>query len=693
MEERELVSRFEEFFSARYKARLEDAAVRFPKVKSVEVSYKDLEEYDPELADLLLTLPEEVVSAAERAVEELSLTNPEGKKVVLHVRFFDLPQDQSVLIRDLNSEFLGRFISVEGVVTKVTEPKPKLISAVFQCNYCGHVYTVPQPDQSGKLVEPGQCVCGRSSYKLIEEQSVFVDYQRLEMQEPLELTRGGEQSRKLLVMLEDDLAGVINPGDKIQVIGTYKLLSPLKTRRSVYEVYVSANNVIRLEKEFEELDLTEEEVKKIHELAKDEKLYEKIVASIAPSIYGHDKIKEAIALQLFGGTPGKVKPDGMKIRPDIHVLLIGDPGTAKTHLLMYVKQLAPKGIYVSGKSSSAAGLTATAERDELAEGGWTLKAGALVLAAGGIALIDEFDKMGDQDRASMHEAMESQEIHVAKAGIVATFKANASILAAANPKFGRFDPFELPVNQFDIPPTIMSRFDLIFPVRDELDEEKDAELAEHLLTSHFVAGLKFSKETKPMSEEELKRISEKVSPVIEPELLRKYIAYARKNYFPVLSKQAIEKIKNFYLDLRKLGEKQGAVPITARYLEGIVRLAEASAKGRLSNVVEEQDAERAINLMKYSLKQIGVDPDTGRLDIDVITTGISKSKADRIKIIYRIIKRLNQEYGEASHEAILAEAKEQGIKEETADEIISQLKRQGDIYSPRYGIYKPTEEK
>ncbi|NYZ79629.1 ATP-binding protein, partial [Candidatus Micrarchaeota archaeon] len=363
--------------------------------------------------------------------------------------------------------------------------------------------------------------------------------------------------------------------------------------------------------------------------------------------------------------------------------------TAKSQLLQYVQMLSPKGIYVSGKSSSAAGLTATAEKDDFGEGGWTLKAGALVLAAGGMAMIDEFDKMGDEDRSSMHEAMESQEIHVAKAGIIATFKANASILAAANPKYGRFDPNELPAAQFEIPPTIMSRFDLIFPIKDVLDEKRDREMADHILTSHFTSGMKLKKD---YNVADIEAREKRVQPIIDKGLLRNYIAYARINYSPVLTEEAMAKIKDFYLELRKMGEGQGSVPITARYLEGIVRLSEASAKGRLSDTVGIEDAERAIKLLKYSLKEIGMDPETGRLDIDIIATGQSHSRVDKIRTVMKLIKRLNADFGEAKHEDIIEECKVQNLKPEEAEEIINQLKRGGEIYSPKYGVYKPTEE-
>lgn len=681
------LARFEDFFNSHYKSALEKLAEEYPKKRSLEVDYKTLEAYDIDLADELIEKPYAILEAARDAVSQMNIMTVEGDPMISFVRFHNLPTDHNVLVKDLDSNYLNKFLCLDGIVTKITDVRPRISQGVFQCQHCGRIYTVKQEDITGKLTEPNMCSCERKSFQLLTDQSDFVDTQKFEVQEPLELLRGGEQAKKISVWIEEDLTNKINPGDKIQISGTLRLRTP-KFKKSIYDIFIDANNVIKLEKEFEELELSDNDLEKVFELSNDPKLYEKIVASIAPSIYGHSEIKEAIALQLLGGTPGKIKPDGMKIRPDMHILLIGDPGTGKSQILIYVNNLSPKGIYVSGKSSTAAGLTATAERDEFAEGGWTLKAGALVLAAGGMALIDEFDLMGDEDRSSMHEAMEAQEIHVAKAGIITTFKANTAILAAANPKYGRFDPYEPPAGQFDIPPTIMSRFDLIFPIKDVIDLKKDEAMTDHILTSHYVSGINVKGDWAEVKEQGMK-----VTPVIEPDLLRKYIAYARKNITPVLSPESMEKMKSFYLDVRRIGEKQGTIPITPRYLEAVIRLAEASAKGRLSNTVEIEDAERAIKLLKHCLREVGIDPETGRFDIDMIATGIPKSRADKIRQVLRIIKKLNSDYEEAKHEAILEETKAEGMKPDDLDEILNTLKRNGDIYSPKYGIYKPAEEK
>ncbi len=383
---------------------------------------------------------------------------------------------------------------------------------------------------------------------------------------------------------------------------------------------------------------------------------------------------------MFGGTPDKKLVDGAPIRSDIHMLLIGDPGSAKTRLLQSVTSLVPKGIYVSGKSTTSAGLTAAAEKDEFAEGGWVLKAGALVLGSGGEVSIDEFDKVSDEDKSSLLEAMESQTISVAKAGIVARFNTKTSILAAANPKYGRFDPNSYPADQFDIPPTLLSRFDLIFPIKDTLDEEKDRQIASHILLQHTAAGAQLA---------DMETYEQVETPPLNQDLLRKYVAYAKKNIRPRLNDEASKKISDYYVELRKIGIKQGATPITPRQIEGLVRLAEASSKSRLSSIIEERDAQLGISLFEYMLNTLAVDRG-GRKDIDALLTGMPREKVNKINVIIGIIKKLQDESSDGAAKIVdlLTEAEKQGIDRATATRYMSELERSGDIFSPRGGIIK-----
>lgn len=354
----------------------------------------------------------------------------------------------------------------------------------------------------------------------------------------------------------------------------------------------------------------------------------------------------------------------------VHNFIANGVFVHNSRFLHQVSELAPKSIYVSGKSVSSAGLTVSAEKDELGDGGWTLKAGALVLASGGNIAIDEFDKISEEDRSAMHEAMESQQISVAKAGIVAQFKSKTAILAAANPKYGRFDQTRNLAEQFEVAPTLLSRFDLIFPIVDILDEEKDLRLAQHILSAHTGRATK--------EEERL----------IDKELLRKYVAYARRGISPQLANAAVEKIRDFYVELRKMSKDVGAVAITPRYLEGLVRLCEADAKMRLSPLAEERDADVAISLMRYVMKQVMTDKVTGLFDVDTVTTGKPKSereKLQKIDVILEIIRTHLKKEDSVDVEIVIGDAASYGIDEQTARRIISDLLRRGEIYEREHG--------
>ncbi|MFO7926203.1 MAG: LAGLIDADG family homing endonuclease [Halobacteriota archaeon] len=359
-----------------------------------------------------------------------------------------------------------------------------------------------------------------------------------------------------------------------------------------------------------------------------------------------------------------------------------------SQLLQYVRNLAPRSVYTSGKGSSSAGLTAAAVRDDFGDGQqWTLEAGALVLADQGIAAVDELDKMRPEDRSAMHEALEQQSISVSKAGINATLKSRCSLLGAANPKYGRFDQYESIGEQIDLEPALISRFDLIFTVTDQPDAEKDANLADHIINTNYAGELFTHREnttTSNVSKEEVENVTENVEPEIDAELLRKYIAYAKRNCYPMMTEEAKVGIRDFYVDLRSKGQGDDApVPVTARKLEALVRLSEASARMRLSDTVEREDAERVIEIVRSCLKDIGVDPETGEFDADVVETGRSKSQRDRIKNIKSLISEIETEYDEgAPIETILDRAEEIGMDRSQAEHEIEKLRRQGDVYEP-----------
>lgn len=672
-----LENKFIDFFHTYYEEQLNEVYVAYPKKRSLEVDIRNVERFDTELANELIEHPDNILGKANGAFARL---NPkEGAKEPVHVRFYGIDIAMP-LIQDVGSEFIGKLLTLDCLVVKRAEITPKVNIGVFKCSFCGTV-TKLKIDKEGTVLELCPS-CRRRSLKQVNEESEFVNLQRIAVQDPLEKLKGSTPTWQLEVWLEDDMVNTVTPGDRVDITGILRI----KPRRSfrgkedkvLFTMFFDAVSLKQKQKEFAELEISEDEEKAIREMAKDPQIFEKIAKSIAPSIYGYTEIKKALALQLFGGTPDKKLIDGGRIRNDIHMLLIGDPGSAKTRLLQAVTAIVPKGIYVSGKSTTSAGLTASAERDEFAEGGWVLKAGALVLGSGGEVSIDEFDKISEEDKSSLLEALESQTISVAKAGIVAKFTAKTSVLAAANPKLGRFDPNAYPAEQFNIAPALLSRFDLIFPIKDIMDEEQDKMIAKHILVQHGAAGAQLSK---------VAEYEQVEAPPIMPEMLRKYVAYARKNVRPRLTAESSKKIEEFYIELRKTGMKQGAVPITPRQIEGLVRLAEGSAKSRLADAIEPKDSELAIALFEYMLNTLAVDRG-GRKDIDTLLTGMPREKVTKINAIMDIIKKLEQDETSAKMVRILEEAEKAGIDRATTTKYINDLERSGDIYSPRPGVIK-----
>ncbi len=538
---------------------------------------------------------------------------------------------------------------------------------------CGNVMNVLQLE--GTFKEPTRCGCGRKG-KFVMLDKELVDAQGIVLEEASENLEGGEQPKRMNVLLTGDLVSPLSekktaPGSKIKVIGVVKevpIISKSGAKSTRFDLMIDANFVKPTEDTFQEVQISDEEEKQILEISNDPKGYDKLINSIAPSIYGYEKVKESLLLQLMGGVR-KIRSDKVVSRGDIHILLLGDPGSGKSAMLKRVTQIAPKGRYVSGKGVSGAGLTASVVRDEFLRG-WALEAGAMVLSSDGVVCIDELDKMSHEDRAAMHESLENQTVSISKANIQATLISRTTVLAAANPKFGRFDPYGIIADQIDLPPTLINRFDLIFPIKDIPEETRDEKMAKHILTLHQA----------PDSNE----------PEIPTEILRKYVAYARQRINPILTEGALEEIKDFYLKMRRSGGSEGgirAVPISARQLEALVRLSEASAKARLDGRVTRKDAKKAVELLDYCLMQIGFDKETGKIDIDRITTGIAASQRSVINTVLDVIKELETKLGKSIPiEEVLNEAKLKGVDETHAEEALERLKRSGDVFEPRRGF-------
>ena len=682
-----IAERFVEFFKAyeekpgEYKYRREIARMALDRRISVIVDFNDLLVFDEDLANLLVERPREVLEAASEAVKEvLKVENPDYAASVkrVYARIRGLPETLHVPLRGIRAVHLNKLVALEGIVTRITPVKQKLVTATFRCKECGEKISVPQTGK--KLEKPAQCPhClsegkKKSDFELLLEESEFIDWQKFVLQEKPEELPPGQLPRSVEVILTEDLVDTVRPGDRAVVTGILEVVEDRLSRREgppLFRAIMSANFVEVSTKENLEVEITPEDEKKILELARRPDIHDLLAESIAPSIYGYKHVKRAIAALLFGGVP-KVYPDGVRVRGDIHVLLIGDPGTAKSQLLRYVASIAPRGIYTTGKGSTAAGLTAAVVREK-STGDFYLEAGALVLADGGVACIDEFDKMDPRDRVSIHEAMEQQTISIAKAGIVATLNARASVLAAANPAFGRYMPNRPVTENIDLPVTILSRFDLIFVITDRPNKEEDRKLAEYVLDFHR------------------NKYPELMDNLIPPSLLKKYIAYARKYVKPKLSEEAKRKLVDFYVAMRAKSEgPDSPVAITPRQLEALVRLAEAHAKMALRDVVTEEDAEAAIELMTYFLRSVGVDVETKKIDIDVIMTGHSKSQREKVIIILDLIKQMVEERnGEPVKKTdVIQVAAERGIDEEFTRKVIERLLDNGELMEPRPGYIK-----
>ena len=624
-----------------------------------------LTEFSNRLSEEILAHPEESLRLLELAIEESGLVNE------VRVRLTNLPKTQEIKIRNLRSKHLNELIVIEGIIRQSSDVRPQVVNAKFECPSCGTIISVLQMEK--KFREPARCSCGRrGGFKLLSKE--MVDTQRLVVEEVPESLTGGEQPKRMNVFVKEDLVEPkmeekTTPGSRVKVIGVLKEVpvpmqsGGLSTR---FELAVEANNLIPMEETFEELDINEEDEKEILKLSKDPKIFEKFMKSITPSVWGYEEIKNALILQLFGGIK-KVHADGQKSRGDMHILLIGDPGVAKSVTLTFMAQISPKGRYVVGKSASGAGLTATVVRDEYLRG-WSLEAGAMVLANKGLICIDELEKMDPNDRSSMHEAMEQQTITISKANVQATLRAETSVLAAANPKFGRFDPYQAIAQQIDLPPTLINRFDVIFTLRDIPERVKDERIATHVLQEHQLEGAKME---------------------IPKNLLRKYVAYAKQRVHPKLSDESVAVIKKFYVDLRNKPVSSEAamrpIPISARQLQALIRMSEASAKVRLSETVDPEDAHRAIEIMKYYLMQVGYDYESKTFDIDRITTGITSSDRNKIFSVRDTITKLENSLGKMIPIEEIEKELEGKLTKEEIEEALGKLNTQGDIFKPRRG--------
>lgn len=1048
------VADWSRFLKTRYKKELTELLREYPHKRSLVIDYHLVESFGKpgtQMADEILENPGMVIEDLREAIKNQHVVKTKkGEQLPkeINLRFINLPI--KICARDIRSEQINKMLSVEGILRKTTEVRPRIVEAIFRCP-AGHMTRRMQ--EYGRFIEPEQCGtegCTFRKLQLIAKRSRFIDAQKVRIQESPEGLRGGQQPQTLDVDVTDDITGTVAPGDRVVINGILRSQQRVTygTKSTTFDIYLECNSIEVAEKEFEEVNITEKDEEEIIRLSADPTIYRKIVHSIAPTIYGNEDVKEAIALQLFGGIT-KEMPDGSRLRGDIHVLLIGDPGIAKSQILRYVVNLSPRGIYTSGQSSTSAGLTATAVKDEFGDGRWTLEAGALVLADMGIAAVDEMDKMQKEDRSALHEAMEQQcyddqteiltekgwkffkdlgknervasltqdgfltyeipshhvisdydgqmyyiksrqvnlavtpnhnmyvnlnkrandwegfklirmdelpinkrmrfkknakwkgdtvtthtvpgiikfgnqnctgyetepiivkmddwleflgyflsegsvqkhwetgvpyrvnisqkipesteviricleklpfkysydganfsinskqlaghlvefgkchekyvpayakqvppeqiqillkalvlgdgctrkttgqtvyitsskrladdvtelllkigwsgniycqhragdkikdprgietrcthgiwevsfirdgvnepnintngekhiqirpysgkiycvevpehllyvrrdgipvwcgnTISVAKAGITATLKTRCALLGAANPKLGRFDEYADIGEQINMPPSLLSRFDLIFILTDKPDHKRDEAIADFIIRSHGVGELIAQHSRDPIEGVTDEYITQQLAPVtpdIDAGMLRKYIAYAKRTCFPILSTEAKETLIAYYMKLRDLADSNKPVPVTARQLEALVRLAEASARVRLSKTIESSDAERVVKIVDTCLRQVAYDAKTGTFDIDKVATGISKGKRDLIRMIKDVIRENGDVSGRAQIQQVIDLVAQQGFGKDEVKKQIDIFLRQGEAMEPKNGVIK-----
>ncbi|EXJ60429.1 minichromosome maintenance protein 5 [Cladophialophora yegresii CBS 114405] len=575
-----------------------------------DVDLAHLISYNEELAHKLTSEPAEVIPLFEQALKQCT-----QRIVYPHERDVTLPQHQLLLhssvahisIRDLTAENVSHLVRIPGIVIGASTLSSKATLVTIQCRNCEHTQQLPVEGGFSGITLPRQCgrvkipeqesgeACPLDPYFVVHEASQFIDQQIIKLQEAPDQVPVGELPRHIAVSADRYLTNRVVPGSRCTVMGVFSIYQQNKGNKkdsavALRQPYLRAVGIqTDVDHSAVGASFTDEEIQEFEEMSRLPDLYERFARCIAPSIYGNADIKKAVACLLMGGSK-KVLPDGMKLRGDINVLLLGDPGTAKSQLLKFVEKVSPIAIYTSGKGSSAAGLTASVQRDTQTRE-FYLEGGAMVLADGGVVCIDEFDKMRDEDRVAIHEAMEQQTISIAKAGITTILNARTSVLAAANPIFGRYDDLKSPGENIDFQTTILSRFDMIFIVRDDHDRNRDETIAKHVMGIH-------------MGNQGVEEQAEVEIPV---EKMKRYISFCKSRCAPRLSPGAAEKLSSHFVSIRNRVHQaemnsnvRSSIPITVRQLEAIIRITEALAKLTLSTTAEEHHVDEAIRLFLAS---------------------------------------------------------------------------------------------
>ncbi|OCK77307.1 DNA replication licensing factor mcm5 [Lepidopterella palustris CBS 459.81] len=581
-----------------------------------DIDIAHLISYNEELAHRLTSEPAEIIPLFEAALKTCTerivypsnhKRDPQQKVKIPEHQLLLHSSASQISIRDLNAMSVSHLVRIPGIIIGASTCTSKATSLHIRCKNCNHEDNIPVNGGFSGITLPRTCrrqkqqgenveQCPLDPYAVVHEKCQFIDQQVLKLQEAPDQVPVGELPRHIQISADRYLANRVVPGSRCTIMGVYSIYQRKESKQSNGAVAIR-NPYIRAVGIHADVDHTmkghaifsEEEEQEFLEMSRRPDLYQVFSECIAPSIYGNQDIKKAIACLLMGGSK-KILPDGMKLRGDINVLLLGDPGTAKSQLLKFVEKVAPIAIYTSGKGSSAAGLTASVQRDK-ATREFYLEGGAMVLADGGVVCIDEFDKMRDEDRVAIHEAMEQQTISIAKAGITTILNARTSVLAAANPIFGRYDDLKTPGENIDFQTTILSRFDMIFIVRDEHERGRDERIAKHVMGIHMGG----------------RGVEEQVQAEIPVEKMKRYISYCKSKCAPRLSPEAAEKLSSHFVSIRRqvhaaelTSNARSSIPITVRQLEAIIRITESLAKLSLSPIATEEHVDEAIRLFLAS---------------------------------------------------------------------------------------------
>jgi len=649
--------------------------------KYIVVDYNDLVLF-PIIESHFNEDPDQILDAFSRAIKEILKERfPDYAEKIKHdirARIANFPVQRS--LRQINAEIITKMTSVSGMVVRSSEVKPLAKEVTYKC-LDKHIskFTLLDGMSLNASVKCQTPNCKHTSLAIIPKASRFIDFQILRLQELPEDLPPGQLPHYVNVSIKQDLVDYARPGDRIVLTGIVRIeqerISGVsKSESALYRLRMDGNNVefiggkgIKSSRRTEREEISPDEEKIIKSLAKNPDIYDRLIASFAPHIRGHALFKEAILLLIVGSIQ-RVLTDGTKIRGDINVFLVGDPGTAKSEMLKFCARIAPRGLYTSGRGSTAAGLTAAVVKD--ASGIFMLEAGAVVLGDQGLVCIDEFDKMRPEDRSALHEVMEQQSASIAKGGIVATLNARTSILAAANPMFGKYDIFKNIYENVNLPIPLLTRFDLVFIVRDIPSQEKDRSIAQHIISQHGSSGTD-------------------TTSLIDIDILTKYLSYAKRGE-PALTKEAENLIMEFYLKMRNISgeDKENMITITPRQLEGLIRLATARARLLLKNKVEGEDADRAIYLFNEMLKNSGTDVNTGKVDIGVLQ-GRPKSEVSKLQMFMEILRTLEGEPKSSVPEQDFVDelVKSDKFSEEEARNYIRRMIRDASIYESKPGHY------